>query len=68
VETLDVAATPVVAVPSRSRDLGATTAAPAHEPDIARWPASTRLAILLGGSAILWAGLVWVALEILALR
>jgi hypothetical protein len=68
VETLDVAATPVVAVPSRSRDLGATVAAPAHEPDVALWPAWTRLSILIGGSAVLWAGLAWVALKVLALR
>ena len=67
-KTLDVAPTQVGAVPSRSRDLGAMAAAPAHEPDIARWPAWTRLSILVGGSAVLWAGLAWVALKILALR
>src|SRR6185312_6232161 len=68
VETLDVAATPVVVVPSRSRDLGATVAAPSHEPDIARWPGWIRLAILIGGSAVLWGVLAWVAFQILALR
>lgn len=67
-ETLDVAATPVVAMPSRSRDLGVMTAAPAHEPDVAKWPAWTRLAILIGGSAVLWAGLGWVGYQIFALR
>jgi hypothetical protein len=68
VETLDVAATPVVVVPSRSRELVATTAAPAYEPEVVRWPAWTRLAILIGGSAVLWAGLGWVGYQVLALR
>ena len=48
-----VAATRAVTVPSVSLNQ--------------RWPVWSRLAILLGGSAVLWAGLGWVAFQILKL-
>jgi hypothetical protein len=48
-----VAATQSVTVPSVSLDR--------------RWPVWSRLAILIGGSAVLWAGLGWVAFQILKL-
>jgi hypothetical protein len=66
VETLDVAATPVAVVTTRTRNLGAMSAS-SPEPDVGRWPGWARLAILIGGSAALWAGLGWVALAILKL-
>jgi hypothetical protein len=62
-----VAATPVVAAPSVSLDLGAVAAAPSREPQVGRWPGWGRLAVLLGGSAILWAGLGWLAFRVLKL-
>jgi hypothetical protein len=62
-----VAATPAVAAPSVSLDLGAVAAAPSHELRVGRWPGWSRLAILIGGSAILWAGLGWVAFRVLKL-
>jgi hypothetical protein len=68
VETLDVAVTGVAAAPSRTRDQGAKAIAPSHEPAVGRWPGWTRLAILLGGSAALWAGLAWVAVLVLKLH
>jgi hypothetical protein len=67
VETLDVVATHVVAGLSRSRDRGVVAAARSDEPAIERWPGWTRLAVLIGGSAALWAGLAWVAFRILKL-
>ncbi len=73
-ETLDVAVTPVAAAPSRTRDLArlrdlaARAAASSPEPAVDRWPVWTRLAILVGGSAALWAGLAWVAVLVLKLR
>jgi hypothetical protein len=65
VETLDVAATSVAVAPPLSRDRRVMAATPSHEPDVGRWPVWARLAILIGGSAALWAGLGWVALRIL---
>jgi len=67
VETLDVAVTQVVAGLSRSRTLNAVAVAPSAEPAVERWPGWMRLAILIGGSAALWAGLGWVAFRILKL-
>jgi hypothetical protein len=63
-----VAARPAVAAPSISLDLGAAAAAPSQELQVGRWPGWTRLAILIGGSAILWAGLGWLAFRVLKLR
>ena len=60
-----ISATRVVAGPSSSIDLASPAVAPTHEPDVERWPGWARLAILIGGSAALWAGLGWVALRIL---
>jgi hypothetical protein len=67
VETLDVAATPVATVPSRTRVLGSKAAAASHEAAVGRWPGWARLALLVGGSAILWGVLAWVALLVLKL-
>jgi hypothetical protein len=61
-----VAATPAVVAPSVSLDLGAV-AAPSQDLQIGRRPGWTRLAILLGGSAVLWAGLGWLAFRVLKL-
>jgi len=67
VETLDVVATHVVARPSRLRTLNAVAPAPSDEPVVGRWSGCTRMAILIGGSAALWAGLAWVAFRVLKL-
>jgi hypothetical protein len=61
------AATPVVAVSSMPLDLGAIAAAPSQKLQVGRWPGWSRLALLIGGSAILWTGLGWVALQVLKL-
>jgi hypothetical protein len=66
VETLDVVATHAVARPP-SRTLRAVASAPSDEPVVERWPGWTRLAILIGGSVALWAGLAWLAFRILKL-
>jgi hypothetical protein len=42
-------------------------AAPAHDAAVGRWPGWARLAVLVGGSAILWAVLAWVALLVMKL-
>jgi hypothetical protein len=57
------AATRVVAGPSSPRGLASSS----REPIGGRWPAWARLAILIGGSAALWAGLGWIALRVLEL-
>jgi hypothetical protein len=62
-----VAATPAIAVPSVSLDLAAVSAAPSRELELGRWPVWRRLAILIIGSALLWAGLGWVAFQVLKL-
>jgi hypothetical protein len=67
VETLDVVATHAVARLSRSRNRSVVAATRSDEPAVERWPGWTRLAVLIGGSAALWAGLAWVALRILKL-
>ena len=67
VDTLDVAVTHVVAGLPRSRTSNTVTIAPLDEPAVGRWPGWARLAILVGGSAALWAGLAWVAFRILKL-
>ena len=66
-ETLDIAATQVAARRSSSVDLGAVVAAPADEPFVGRWPGWARLAVLIGGSAALWAVIGWLALRVLRL-
>jgi len=62
-----VAATQAVAASPVSLDLGAVAVAPSHEPQVRRWPGWSRMAILVGGSAILWAGLGWLAFRVLKL-
>lgn len=57
------AATPIVVAPAVSL----IAAAPSRELQVGRWPVWSRLAILIGGSAVLWAGLGWVAFQILKL-
>ena len=59
--------TPAVAAPSVSLGLGAVVSAPSQELQAGRWPVWSRLAILLGGSAVLWAGLGWVAFRVMQL-
>ena len=62
-----VAATRAVAGPSSSLDLASVAIAPSHDASIGRWPGWARLAILIGGSAALWAGIGWIAFRILKL-
>ena len=62
-----VAATPVVAVSSMPLDLGVAAEAPSQELQVGLWRCGTRLAVLIGGSAVLWAGLGWVAFQVLKL-
>ena len=59
-------ATPAAVAPSVSLGLGAVVSA-SQEHEIGRWPVWSRLAILLGGSAVLWAGLGWVAFRVMQL-
>ncbi len=61
------AAPRAVAVTSLSLDLGKAAAAPQKELQVGRWPGWSRMAILVGASAILWAGLGWVAFRVLKL-
>jgi hypothetical protein len=60
------AATPVVAVSSMPLDLGAA-AAPSQALRTGRRLGWSRLALLIGGSAILLASLGWLAFQILKL-
>jgi hypothetical protein len=65
VETFAVAATHAVAT-SSPVDLAALPAPP-DEPQIGRWPGWARLAIIVGGSAVLWGGIAWAAARVLHL-
>jgi hypothetical protein len=62
-----VATRPAIAAPSVTLDLSAVAAAPSRDIEVGRWPVWSRLAILVGSSALLWAGLGWVAFRVLKL-
>ena len=66
-ETLDIAATDVAVTPMPVLDLSAVAVAPPHEPAVDRWPGWVRLTHLLGGAAGLWAGIGWIAVQVLKL-
>ena len=57
------AATRVVAGPSSPLNLAASPRGPID----GRWPGWARLAILIGGSIALWAGLGWIAMRVVNL-
>ena len=59
--TIGVAAAHTVA--ERSSPWEVRTA-PWGEPKVERWPGWARLMILLGSSAVLWAGIVWTAIQL----
>ncbi len=61
------AATPVAIARSVSLGLGPVSSAPPQDLEAGRWPVWSRLAILLGGSAVLWAGLGWLAFRVMQL-
>jgi hypothetical protein len=66
-ETLDMTATNVVAPPKPVLDLSAVAIAPADEPAVGRWPGWVRVSILLGGAGALWAGIGWIAVQVVHL-
>ncbi len=61
------AATQVAIARSVSLGLGPVSSTPPQDLEIGRWPVWRRLAFLLGGSAILWAGLGWLAFRVMQL-
>lgn len=66
-ETLDITATKVVASSRPMLDLASVPVAPPDEPAVGRWPGWIRVTLLLGGAAALWAGIGWIAVQVVKL-
>jgi hypothetical protein len=67
-DTLEAAATCAVAgLSSSSLDRGAVAGAPSDELQVGRWPGWARLTVVLGGSAALWAAIIWAVTLVLKL-
>jgi hypothetical protein len=64
---MDIMATDVVASRKPVLDLASVAVAPPDEPAIGRGPGWVRVSILLGGGAALWAGIGWIALQVVHL-